>query len=423
MKENLLLVVLMLVFVPLAGELKFFPYNSIFRVSLGTPVFFFFLLWIRKIHPVVSGFLVGIFVVAFRILLARITPNFNWVVALEQHSPVFFYYFSYAIFFFLLKINRFYDRPLLIGLAGVIVEIFASTVELSFRHLFSSMTITPKGLLQIVVLAVIRSFFVLGFFNLFTLRETQLAEKEQRKRNEQMLIYFTDLFEESIHLKKTVENAEEITRECYNLYRSLKDTAETLVFADKALKIAGQVHDIKKDNQRIYAGLSEIISDRGTADFITINEIVSIVIKSNQKYARLLGKSIAFDFISKEEHPSYHTYITLSLMNNLVANAVEAILDNGLIRLTVSRKDGHVEFLISNNGPGIPEKQKKRIFHQGFTTKYDVTGKPSTGIGLSYVKKVVENLGGEVRLQDDQNQQETVFIISLPIKSLARKDK
>ncbi|MFS8580996.1 MAG: ATP-binding protein, partial [Novibacillus thermophilus] len=59
----------MLVIVPLAGELNFYPFNDAFRVSFGTPTFFFFLLLLRKIHPVVSGGLVGFLVVGFPILL------------------------------------------------------------------------------------------------------------------------------------------------------------------------------------------------------------------------------------------------------------------------------------------------------------------------------------------------------------------
>jgi hypothetical protein len=60
----------MMIAVPLAGEFNFYPFDDTFRVSLGTPVFFLFLLWKRGIHPNILGILTGMSVFVFRFLLA-----------------------------------------------------------------------------------------------------------------------------------------------------------------------------------------------------------------------------------------------------------------------------------------------------------------------------------------------------------------
>ncbi|MBS4161752.1 ATP-binding protein, partial [Klebsiella pneumoniae] len=49
----------MLLTVPLAGELKFYPLNETFRGSFGVPTFFFFLLLLRNVPAILPGLLTG----------------------------------------------------------------------------------------------------------------------------------------------------------------------------------------------------------------------------------------------------------------------------------------------------------------------------------------------------------------------------
>ncbi|GIM28518.1 sensor histidine kinase [Clostridium polyendosporum] len=425
MKENLLTLILMMITVPLAGELKFHPFNDTFRVSLGTPVFFFFLLWIRKIPLILFGFMVGILVVVFRILFDFII---NSGTQLEYdfilHSPTFFYYLTYASFFSLIKVNKLHDRPLLVGITSVFTEIISSLTELSIRHFFLEETITLSFLGQIIIIAVIRSFFVLGFFNIFKLHEAKLTAKHQEKQNRHMLSLISNLYEESIQLKKTLQYAEDITRDCYNLYRNLQSSDCYIKKEDlsgKLLSIAGQIHEIKKDNQRIYAGLTKMISNENSTDYMNIAEIGDIIVQTNQKYAQSLNKHIQIT-LNIEDFPSkFHVYTTLSLINNLVSNSVESIENIGLIKISIYKINEWIHFNVTDNGVGVPEKKRELIFKPGYTTKYDVSGKPSTGMGLPYVKEIVSNLKGEISIQYTPETNETTFIIKLPINILVKK--
>ena len=55
---------------------------------------------------------------------------------------------------------------------------------------------------------------------------------------------------------------------------------------------------------------------------------------------------------------AYHVYTVLSIYNNLVANAVEAIGDRGLISINLYKRDQHVIFEVIDDGPGIAQKYK-----------------------------------------------------------------
>jgi two-component system sensor histidine kinase YcbA len=335
------------------------------------------------------------------------------------HVPAFFYYFIYALAFHKTKLNERHDQPFMIGLLGVLIELIASVSEMTIRSILANQGTPLLAMDQLVLIAFIRSFFVLGFFNILKLREAKSAEAEQRMQKEQMLLFISSLYEESVQLKKTMQNAEEITRTCYDFYRRIKTRETNGSDAQTALQIAGLVHEIKKDNQRIYAGLSKLMSSENLQEYMKIEDLGNIMIVSNRRYAESLRKVITFTLHIDDDHPRYHVYMVLSLINNLLANAVEAIEEKGYVSLHVKRKDQFVEFRICDNGPGIAPKQKELIFTAGYTKKFDAAGNPSTGIGLSYVKQTVEKLGGHIRLMD--TYKETVFIVGIPIDAIMEK--
>lgn len=429
LKKDGYLLALMLITVPLAGELKFYPVNETFRISFGAPTFFFFLLLFQRLPAVLPGFLTGLCVVGFRLLLDFYTHSaFDWMASMREHYSSFFFYFSYSLLFYVIRMERFREQTLLIAGIGMVIEVVADLIELLSQYVLFHIVITWGALQEMFVIALSHSFVVLSFLNMIRLYETQAREKQTRAQHEHMLLLISNLYEESIHLKKTLQNAENITVKSFELYQGLQalksEVGQAAVesFAKKALIIAGEVHEIKKDNQRIFAGLQKLISHENKTDFMDIHQLVDIIMRSNQKYASLLGKQIAFSSTISGEHPHYHAFTLLSLINNIVANAVEAIQQTGRIVIHVDRNGDFVELKIVDDGPGVPPRRKKLMFKPGFTTKYDQQGTPSTGIGLSYVKEMVDELEGELAAHDGATGRGTEFFIRLPINHVREKE-
>ncbi|MBN2008732.1 ATP-binding protein [candidate division KSB1 bacterium] len=96
---------------------------------------------------------------------------------------------------------------------------------------------------------------------------------------------------------------------------------------------------------------------------------------------------------------------------NLLNNAVDAIGNNGQIRIDVKKNDDEeVELSISDSGVGISNENMLRIFEPFFTTKSPSTG---TGLGLSISKAIVIRHGGKITVEST-NGQGTTFNITLP---------
>lgn len=99
---------------------------------------------------------------------------------------------------------------------------------------------------------------------------------------------------------------------------------------------------------------------------------------------------------------------------NLVINAVHAIQDAGTgdqIDISCGPNDGMLRFIIADNGPGISEDLKTRVFDPLFTTKDAGKG---TGVGLAYCLRIVNAHQGQIRLENTGRQGAT-FTIDLPL--------
>lgn len=96
------------------------------------------------------------------------------------------------------------------------------------------------------------------------------------------------------------------------------------------------------------------------------------------------------------------------VFTNIIKNAIQAIGDNSKGDIIVILKDlnSSVEITISDNGPGIPEDIRDKVFMPNFTTKS--TG---TGLGLAISKNIVEGSGGSIRFET--SSQGTTFFIKL----------
>jgi two-component system sensor histidine kinase SenX3 len=104
----------------------------------------------------------------------------------------------------------------------------------------------------------------------------------------------------------------------------------------------------------------------------------------------------------------------VTAVHNLVANAIQYSPDNSRVGIGVSHADGVVEIAVTDQGVGIPEAERERVFERFFrvdSARSRNTG--GTGLGLAIVKHVVQNHGGDVRVWSHPGSGST-FTIRLP---------
>ncbi|MDP8980729.1 MAG: HAMP domain-containing histidine kinase [Acidobacteriota bacterium] len=105
------------------------------------------------------------------------------------------------------------------------------------------------------------------------------------------------------------------------------------------------------------------------------------------------------------------------VLNNLISNAVKFSLPGSAVEVRAAAADGGVRIEVRDEGPGIPEGERGKLFEPFVRTSVRSTaGERSTGLGLAIVRKIVEGHGGRIWVES-QVGVGSVFIFTLPAET------
>jgi hypothetical protein len=100
----------------------------------------------------------------------------------------------------------------------------------------------------------------------------------------------------------------------------------------------------------------------------------------------------------------------IRVVTNLVKNAVQAVEkeEHPAVLVTVTQEEDRACLIVSDNGVGISEENKEKVFEPKFTTKSS-----GMGLGLAMVKNIVESCGGSIEFSSKLNKG-TIFKVHFP---------
>lgn len=107
----------------------------------------------------------------------------------------------------------------------------------------------------------------------------------------------------------------------------------------------------------------------------------------------------------------------VSIINNLIENAVKYSLKDKYIYISVLQDDENTIITVKDRGMGIPDEEKRNVFNRFYRIGNEETRQTKgTGLGLYILKQIVLAHNGKVNLKDNQPHG-TTFEIYLPIKT------
>ena len=108
----------------------------------------------------------------------------------------------------------------------------------------------------------------------------------------------------------------------------------------------------------------------------------------------------------------------LSVVFNLLDNAVKYSKENPVISITMKGDDKTVQLTVTDNGIGIAPEYKEKIFDKFFRVPHgDTHNAKGYGLGLSYVAQVIKKHKGTIEVKSEEGQG-TTFFITLPKSSI-----
>lgn len=403
--------VITILFTVIASEFKVIPFNGEdFRFGLGSAAFFFLLLIFQPSSFVLTGFLTGVGVVVVRIGEDMLFSGDAFWLIFANHLPAFLFYLLFAAGLSIIPLERFKTAPLLLGAVATAIEFTANSVEYIVRYvLVSNVNFEVREWVLLALVAIFRSYFVVGLYSSITIMENN-------KRMQEMLEVGSNLYAETLYLQKSMNHIEQITASSYDLYRQLKKQ-EYHSLSVQVLHIAQEIHEVKKDSQRILAGLEKVTKAKKEKHYF-LSEVLQLVIHANEKYSELLKKQIVIHPTISIEFETEKQIPILAFLNNVVANAVEAIFYNGEIYIDVYEEFQNTWFVIKDTGNGISKEDQAIVFEPGYTTKFNDQGVAATGIGLSHTQEIIHTLEGHIDI--NSLEKGVIFKINIPTKNLRR---
>ncbi|WP_298737166.1 HAMP domain-containing sensor histidine kinase [uncultured Chitinophaga sp.] len=145
-----------------------------------------------------------------------------------------------------------------------------------------------------------------------------------------------------------------------------------------------------------------------------LNELIDNIITNQQLKA---GKPVQFRYDNHLDHPLAFVDKThlANAVSNLVDNAIKYSGDQPLVHIQCIKENGLLTIRVKDNGIGIPRMYQESIFDKFFRVPtgnlHNVKG---FGLGLSYVKKIVDMHNGAVRVHSEP-EKGSEFVIQLPV--------
>ena len=104
-----------------------------------------------------------------------------------------------------------------------------------------------------------------------------------------------------------------------------------------------------------------------------------------------------------------------SVLQNLIENSMQYTHENGLIELSAEQEGEMIKVSVKDNGIGIPKKQQSGIFNKFFRAENASKERTDgSGLGLFVMKNIVENHGGAVGFESEEDVG-TTFFFTIPI--------
>ncbi|MCK6503045.1 ATP-binding protein [Myxococcota bacterium] len=173
----------------------------------------------------------------------------------------------------------------------------------------------------------------------------------------------------------------------------LSETASRMVDVayDSGERLVRLINDIL-DMERISTG-----GLRLRMEVLDGTELLEAAAQANRGFADLHGVLLARELATGPALVLGDRDRLLQVLTNLIGNAVKFSPPGGRVLLSMVRTDGHIVVHVTDQGPGIPEDFRARVF-QPFSQAdaTDRRGSGGTGLGLSIAKAIVEAHGGSI---------------------------
>ena len=150
---------------------------------------------------------------------------------------------------------------------------------------------------------------------------------------------------------------------------------------------------------------------------IDVKTLIADVIKTPARLKRITDKSIALEYdIEQDFSLNVEKLLAEQAIGNVIDNAIDFTPNDSTITIQVRESNKYISIKVMDQGEGIPEYARRQLFRRFFTTSRPDTGKRGNGLGLRFVRKIMDLHGGQAQVKNRFMEKGAVATLSFPIK-------
>ena len=183
-----------------------------------------------------------------------------------------------------------------------------------------------------------------------------------------------------------------------------KESTTELVWIRRIQEMSDNIRDVISEYLKLMR------KDEDGETIISVQTICDEALKITDSKIKRYHVEVQIDIPESLSIRAHHTRLVM-ILANLITNSCEAIGNKNekWIRIKATRSKYDIRLVITDSGKGIPEDQKEEIFKALYTTKGSFEG---TGLGLNFVRTVMEIYGGNIEVNSESSN--TEFVLTFP---------
>ena len=367
--------------------LKIFPFD--YTINLAVVILPIYYYLDKRLVPIYTAVGISTFGLLFRTLTGYYYYG-SFGSAFWADFNFLYFDLTYGIIFTILYYRNKNKSLYTFFIAALASDFLGNAAEFISRYSVQDY-FSNSVMATLLLVALIRATVAILLISLIKYYNSFLRKEEHDERYRMQMNLLSNLRSEIYFLKNNTEHVESVMDEAFGLYREydrLSQEEQKL----KALNIAKNVHEIKKNYFKVIEGIDDIILNETPMDKLTLKDLSKLLYDSTFRSIEKDQRDIILHFDIKSDAAIHEHSMLMSVLKNLVNNAIEAIDKSGEIRVLHHEDDQNHYFLIEDTGSGMSSETASYIFRPGFSTKYDqITGNSNRGIGLTLVKDTVEH--------------------------------
>lgn len=149
---------------------------------------------------------------------------------------------------------------------------------------------------------------------------------------------------------------------------------------------------------------------------LSLNDLIEDIMEDMQPMARKFGVSFVYDLGKNIPNISVSRKQVTNILQNLLSNAIKYNKKNGKVTVTTKVTGKSIRIIVADTGIGIPEEDAPKIFSRFYrASNVNVQNSQGSGIGLFIAKMYIEECGGKMWFESEEDVG-TTFFVELPIQ-------